>query len=111
MTLNDTIDNIDVSRNIKSIYKSINKNRDRIDDVMNKTFIDLRSRFDDVKRNADTIFVPIKNKANLVEMQKETNDIINNNLNVIIGDIPELYPFIFKLIISQDKGISIIKKR
>lgn len=108
MDLNSIINNDNISIKMKDIYKFIDKNEDKFNEIFNRTFDDIKNIFPNVTITNDIIEI-----SNIEDSFGNTRDecfkILSHHSKNILGENSYLMSYGFKINGLKDT-ISIVKK-
>lgn len=109
MQLDSVINDDKISIKIKDIYKFIDKNETKINDIFDRTYNDINNIFSNVLKNNDTIEISNIDITEIMNKRNECHGILAHHSKEILGDDSYMLPYAFKIKILKNT-ISIIKK-
>ena len=109
MQLNSVINDDKISIKMKDIYKFIEKNESKFNDIFDRTYADINNIFSNVMKNTDTIEISGIDTAEILNKRNECHSILSHHAKEILGENSYILPYAFKINMLKDT-INIIKK-
>lgn len=109
MELNSIINDDKINNKIRNIYKVINKNEDKFNEVFSRTFEDIKNIFSDATMNSNIIEILNNDMHSIMEKRNECHDILSHHADDVLDVYSYLIPFVFKINVVKDM-ITISKK-
>ena len=109
MELTSVINSDKINNKIRDIYKKIEKNDDKLNEVFKRTFDDINIIFSNVNMNSNTIEILNNDMLSIMEKRNECHDILSHHADDVLDAYSYLLPFAFKINVVNDM-ITINKK-
>lgn len=110
MELNSIINDDNISMKIQDIYKYIEKNDDKIDNILDEVFDDLRNIYPNIVRTQDSVEISGFTIENINYERDRIQTSLHYHSKQILNDMSYLLAYCFKVALIGHTTIT-IKKR